>query len=281
MPTIHSPAILTGEIELADDVVVGPHCVLNGSVKVGAGCKLVGNVYLQGPLTIGAGNTMYPFVCLGFAPQDLKWKPDEPGAGLVIGEGNVFREHVTIHRATSREIPTRIGDKNFFMASSHAGHDCRIGNAGIFANGVMFGGHVRVDDRVIVGGASGIHQFCRIGRGCMISGAVGTTRDLPPFFTLTGINTAGSINIVGLRRSGAGPDVIDDVKWVYRTLYRRGLSIRRALDVLREREDRPMVREYIDFIENSKRGICPAVGTLRRSAAGVGPEVGSESDELT
>lgn len=269
MATVHATATISGDVELAEDVKIGPHCVLTGPLKVGPGCVLVGNVYLQGPLTMGAGNLVYPFACLGFAPQDIRWHPDEPGPGLVIGDGNIFREGVTIHRATAKEKPTRIGNKNFFMANSHAGHDCQIGSHGTFANGAMFGGHVRIDDRVTIGGGSGIHQFCRVGRGCMVSGATGLTRDLPPFFMLTGINTAGSINLIGLRRSGASQDTIADVKWVYKTLYRRGLSVSQVLDALRERAERPMVREYVEFIEASTRGICPGVGTLRRSVGQV------------
>ena len=273
MPTVHPTASVDGDVRLADDVVVGPLCVLAGPIEIGSGTRLIGHSYLQGPLRLGARNTVYPFACLGFSPQDLKWDPSEPGAGLAIGEGNVFREGVSIHRATSRERPTSIGDRNYFMANSHAGHDCRIGNDGIFANSSLFAGHVEVGDRVVTGGNSSVHQFCRIGRGCMISGQVATSQDLPPFFMLTGLNIAGSLNLIGLRRSGATQQEIADVRWVYATLYRRELSVKAALEVLRERADRTMVAEYIRFIESSKRGICPAVGNNARGvAAAGGPE---------
>ena len=149
MPRVHPTTIIEGDVELADDVEVGPSCVLDGRlgrVIVGEGCRLRGNIYLNGPLTLGPRNTMYPFVCLGFAPQDFKWNPDEGGAGVTIGSGNMFRENVTIHRATSREVPTTIGDDNFFMSCSHAGHDCHIASHCVLASGAMLGGHVRVDD---------------------------------------------------------------------------------------------------------------------------------------
>jgi UDP-N-acetylglucosamine acyltransferase len=270
MPTIHPTAIIEGEVNLADDVVIGPHCVLTGPITIGEGTRLVGNVYLQGPLVMGRRNVVFPFACLGFAPQDLKYDLEHRGAGLKIGDGNTIREHVTLHRATSREVPTTIGDKNYFMASSHAGHDCRIGSNCTFANGTLFGGHVHVDDRVVTGGTAAVHQFCRVGRGCMLSGASGLSRDLPPWFMLTGINIAGAVNIVGLRRSGASPQTISDVRWVYRTLYRKGLSMKAAAEALHERAESSMVVEYIDFIAGSRRGICMATPKAIRGGMSAG-----------
>lgn len=271
MPTvsaqIHPTAMVEGEVTLADDVAVGPHCVLDGRtgpITIGAGTRMIGNTYLTGPLSIGERNTIYPFVSIGFAPQDFKWDPARPGAGVVIGNGNTFRESVTIHRATSDEHPTTIGDENFWMVGSHAGHDCIVGNRCIFANGAMLGGFVTVNDRANIGGGTAIHQYCRIGRGAMLSGAVGMTQDLPPYFMLTGFNVVGSINIIGLRRSGASPETIEDVRWVYKTLYRRGLSLTTALRELHTREQSDIVREYIEFIESSKRGICSHRGRAAR-----------------
>jgi UDP-N-acetylglucosamine acyltransferase len=260
MPQVHPTAILDGDVTLAEDVSVGPHCVVDGAagpITIGAGTRLIGSAYLTGPLTIGEHNTIYPFVTLGYPPQDLKWDPNRPGAGVVIGDRNTFRESVTIHRATSDETPTHIGNDNYLMACSHAGHDCSIANSCIIANAVLLAGFVSVADRVIIGGATSVHQFVRIGRGSMLTGSSGLAQDLPPFFMLTGFRVAGGINLVGLRRSKTPPDVIEDVRWTYRTLYRRSLSYKSALEVLRERADRPMIREYIDFLENSKRGICP------------------------
>jgi UDP-N-acetylglucosamine acyltransferase len=143
------------------------------------------------------------------------------------------------------------------MTGAHAGHDCRIGDDCTFVSTSQLGGHVEVQDRVIVGGGTQVHQFVRLGRGSMLSGAMGLSADLPPWFMLTGNNLCGSINIVGLRRSGLGRDAIDDARWVYRTLYRSGLSSRSALDVLRERSTSPFVAEAIAFLESAKRPICP------------------------
>lgn len=270
-PEIHPTSILQGDIRLADDVVIGPHCVLtappDAAITIGTGTRLIGNVYLQGPLVVGERNTLYPLVTLGFPPQDLKWDPEVPGAGLRIGSGNTFREHVTIHRATSHETPTIVGDNNYWMANSHAGHDARIGNNCIFANGVLLAGFVRVDDKVIFGGNATLHQFVRVGRGVMFSGLVGVGLDVPPFFMVTGINYAGSINLVGLRRAGYTSDQIDEVRWVYKLLCREGLPRTKALEVLREKAGSPLIDEYIAFIETSKRGICTARPKAARGTA--------------
>lgn len=260
-------------MQLADDVGVGPYCILDGTmgpIRVGAGTRLMANVHITGPMELGKRNTVYPFVCLGFAPQDLKWDPARAGAGVRIGDGNTFREHVTIHRATSDDSPTVIGDNNYFMACSHVGHDCVIASNCIFANSTLLGGFVRIDERVITGGNATVHQFCRVGRGAMLSGSAGMSQDLPPFFMLTALNLAGSINVVGLRRMEVFPRKIDTVRWVYKTLYRRGLSTQSALAALQERYEReklPIIEEYIEFIGTSRRGICPGVARPARGGA--------------
>lgn len=267
MPQVHPTALLDDRVELADDVVIGPHCVLEGPVRIGCGTRLLGNVWLQGPLQLGERNLLYPFVTLGFAPQDFKWDPQRPGAGVVVGDGNVFRESVTIHRATSDAVPTRVGDRNYWMVNSHAGHDARVGSGCVFANGVLLGGSSEVGDGVIAGGNAAVHQFSRVGRGALLSGIMGLSKDLPPFFMLTGTNIAGSINVVGMRRSGMPSDEIGDVKWVFKTLYRQGLSLSKAVAALRLRAERPRVAEYLAFIETSKRGVVPGVADPRRGTA--------------
>jgi len=264
MPEIHPSAILDRDVELADDVVIGPHCVLRGRVRIGAGTQLLGNVYLQGPLELGARNRVWPFTTLGFAPQHLGWDPDRPGAGLAIGDDNTIRESVTISRAASDDVPTRIGSRNYWMVNSHAGHDCEIGDGCVIANGTLLAGSVRVGDGVVTGGNVAVHQFCQVGRGALLCGTFGLNKDLPPFFMLTGGNIAGSINLIGMRRSGMPSEQIDDVRWVYKTLYRRGLSLPRAVEQLEQRAERPIVAEYLAFLHGSKRGLCPARGEARR-----------------
>ena len=264
MPKVHPTAVIEGDVRLSPGVVVGPWCLLHGAlgtVSVGAGTVLRANVHLTGPLTLGDNNDVYPFVCIGGAPQDIGTSPDTPGPGIVIGNGNVFRESVTIHRPKWKD-PGRIGNNNYFMTAAHAGHDCIIGNNNVFANSTLLAGHVEIADKVITGGFAALQQFVRVGRGAFISGLGGTTLDVCPYFLVTGVNYAASINVVGLRRSGASSATIDTVRWVYRTLCRSSLLPAKALDALRSRAGDPIVDEYITFIEGSKRGIVTARGRL-------------------
>lgn len=262
----HPSAILEGDVELAPGVKVGPGCVIRGRVRIGPDTRLLGHVWLQGPLTLGARNTVYPFSALGFAPQHTGWEPDRDGAGLVIGDDNVIRESVTFSRAASDAAPTRIGDRNYWMANSHAGHDCQVGSGCVVANGALLGGSVQVGDGTVIGGNVSVHQHTRIGRGAMLSGAFGLSKDLPPFFMLTGSNICGSINITGMRRSGMAHEEIDDVRWVFKTLYRKGLPLSKATRELESRSERPLVAEYLRFLAEMKRGLCPTRGDPRRGA---------------
>lgn len=264
MAQVHPTAILDGEIDLADDVVIGPSCVLTGTITIGPATRLVGSVYLQGPITIGRGNIIYPFTCLGFAPQHAKYDPQQPGLGLVIGDGNTFREQVTVHRAFTDERPTTIGDRNCLMATSHIGHDSQIGNDCTFVNGALVAGHVTIEDKVLMGGGSGVHQFCRVGRGAMFAGITATTNDVMPWFMHTANNICGAINLVGLRRNGYERDQIDEVRWVYRLVCRSGLSQPKIREQLEQRRDSAVVADYLRFLELSKRPICTARGKAAR-----------------
>lgn len=266
MPSVHPTAIIEGEVELADDCVVGPNCVLRGPLRMGAGSRLIGNVYLHGPLEIGERNLFYPFACIGFAPQHARCDPTTSGPGTAIGVDNTFRESVTLHRAFTDEGPTRVGDHNFVMANGHIGHDSIVGNHCVITQNAMLGGHCLVESNVIIGGNTGMHQFTRAGRGAMLAGGTSTTADIPPWFMLTGASVCGSVNIVGMRRSGMSSEQIDTVRWVYRTLYRSGYTLARAIVDLKTRHDDPLVSEYIAFVESSKRGLC--AGRPRPDRAG-------------
>jgi UDP-N-acetylglucosamine acyltransferase len=166
MADIHPTATVLGETDLAADVIVGPGCVIDGTlgrVTVGPGTRVHGHAYLYGPLTIGQGNIIYPFVCLGFAPQSIGHDHTQPGSGLAIGDHNTFREGTTLHRAMTDEGRTTVGDHNYFMCNAHAGHDTHIADHCVLANGVLLAGHVIIDDHVTIGGNTTIHQHCRIG----------------------------------------------------------------------------------------------------------------------
>ena len=224
MGAVHRTAILEGEVELEPDVELGPWCVIRGPVHLGEGTRLLASVHLQGPLRMGARNLLYPGACIGFAPQSTSTDPARPGPGTEIGDRNTFREGVTVHRAMTDEGPTRIGDRNFFMAGSHVGHDARVGSDCILANHAALGGHTEVGDGAVLGGHAAVHQFCRVGRGAMISGLMGISLDLPPFFLVTSHNAATAVNLVGMRRAGMPSEEIAEVRWVHRTLYGRPLG---------------------------------------------------------
>lgn len=266
---IHPTSAIEGDVQLADDVVIGPQCVLTGPITIAAGTRLIGHAYLNGPLTLGAKNVIYPFACLGFAPQHAKFDPNKPGLGLVIGSGNTFREHVTVHRAYTDEGPTRIGNNNYFMVNSHVGHDSILGDNNTFVNAALVAGHVQIGDRTLFAGGGAVHQFCRVGDGAMIAAMTYSTLDVPPWFMLTSINMTGSVNLVGLRRNGFTSEQISEVRWVHRTLCRSGLPVANALERLREKMNSPIIADYVRFIESSRRGVC--TGRARQIRGNVGP----------
>ena len=254
MADIHPTALIDPEVEIADDAYIGPHCVLRGPVKIGPACKLHGNAYLHGPLTLGKHNRIYPFSCLGFAPQDLKYDPAHLGAGVVIGDDNVFREGFTVHRAT-KDLPTRIGSGNFFMGSSHVAHDAIVGDRCIIAQGSMLGGHSQLADNVNIGGNGGVHQFCRVGRMAMIAGQTAATQDVPPFCVMHHNRTIGSLNVVGLRRAGLRAH-IDPLRRAYDIFFRGGHVNKKAIALIEaELSSDPLVMEFVAFVKTTKRGI--------------------------
>lgn len=267
MPEIHPTAILDGKISLADDVVIGPHCVLTGDITIGAGTTLIGNCYLTGSLTIGKENTVYPFSTLGFAPQDINYPNDQYEPGLVIGNNNIFREHVTVHRAT-QETPTTIGHENMFMSSSHVAHDCVVGNNNTLVNCVLLAGHVHLQDRILIGGDAAIHQFVTVGTGAMIIGMGYASYDLLPHFMITGPNIVGSINIVGMRRSGMQNDEILRRTEIYKLIYKSGNTINTSVKQLKDEGD-SVAMEYVALIESSRRGIIAPFHTTRSNRRGV------------
>jgi UDP-N-acetylglucosamine acyltransferase len=255
--TIHASVVIEGDVALADDVVVGPNCVIDGTIgpiRVGAGCRLIANCYLTGPLTLGEGNRLWPNVSLGTPPQDVGTDPDKPGAGLLIGSRNVFREGFTAHRAKT-DIPTRIGDDNYFMSCSHVGHDSQVGNHIQLANGSLLAGHVSMGDKVIMGGGAGVHQFCRVGAGVFFRGLAGASMDVPPWCIVIEINRIAGLNLVGMRRSGMSSEELQRRRSVFRLMYRQGLSMASVVKQLRADGDAIAI-EYADFVESSKRGVC-------------------------
>lgn len=233
---------------------VGPGAVVGAGVRIASGTRLIGQCWIEGPTEIGTGNLIYPNVSIGLAPQSLSYDPSTPGRGVVIGDDNVMREGVTVHRAMTDDGPTTIGSRNFLMSSVHVGHDCRVADRIVMASGAVLAGHVIVEPAVTFGGLSGIHQFCRVGRGAMIGGGTVSTKDVPMYWTVTANTFAGAVNLVGMRRAGMDRREIDLARWVFRRLNREGLAGVNAIEGLRDREDEPLVAEYLNWLKDSKRG---------------------------
>lgn len=257
MAQIHPSAIIEGDVKLADDVKIGPGCVLRGPIEIGPGCELVGHVYLVGPVRMGAGNRLYPHVCVGFEPQSRRLPDNWINHGVVLGERNILREGATIHGST-QNAPTRMGNNNFLMANSHLGHDVQLGDNITLANGVLLGGHVEVANNVVMGGNAAVHQFCRVGRLAMLGGTCGITQDLPPFCTYyIDILAIGSLNSIGLRRNGFEKH-IEPLKHAFDILFREGHTNRKAVEKIRaEVGTDALCTELADFVASSRRGICP------------------------
>jgi UDP-N-acetylglucosamine acyltransferase len=254
---IHPSAVVSAESELAEGVEIGPCCVLTGKVRLGEGVKLVASVHLAGPLEIGAGTTLYPGACIGFPPQDYKFKLGDPTAGVRIGRDCILREHVTVHAATRQDVPTTIGDRVFMMASSHAGHDARVGNGVVLVNGVLLAGHTTVFDSAILSGCCGVHQFARVGRMAFVSGLVGVPADIPPFCVTGARGVLSSVNLVGMRRAGFPREHVTAVRNVFWRVLCQRLPRHEMIAALEERgRDCPPVMEMAEFMKGSKRPIA-------------------------
>ena len=255
---IHPTAIIHPQAKLDATVRVGPYAVIDADVELGADCVIGSHVYLTGVTKIGSGNKFHAGSVIGDAPQDLKYK-DEPTC-LRIGDKNVFREHVTVHRATKPGEETVIGAHNLFMAGSHVGHNCTVGDHVILVNGTALGGHVTVQDRAFLSGFCGVHQFTRIGTLSLTQGCSIISQDLPPFTIAAGVNIIRGLNVVGLRRAGFTAEQRLELKKLYHLLFRSGKNMGVALTEAREKFSSPPAKLLVDFVASAKHGVCADVG---------------------
>jgi len=265
---IHPTAIIHPAAKLDPAVEVGPYAVIGPGTVIGPGC-IIGPHCLVEHTTMGRDNRILAAAYVGTPPQDLKYA-GEP-TRLVMGDRNVVREGVTLNRGTKATGETRIGSGCLFMALSHVAHDCRIGDGVILVNAVGLAGHASIGDHAVMGGFSGVHQFVRIGRLCMISAGSMIGKDIPPFCTAQGDRASlRGLNALGLRRAGFAPAAVRAVKNAYVTLFHSGLRLEEAVAKLRSESPGPEVAELLDFISCSQRGIMrPASG----AAEGEGVEV--------
>jgi UDP-N-acetylglucosamine acyltransferase len=253
---VHPTAVVAPGAELDESAQIGPYAVIGPKVRIGAGTTVGPHAVIEGDTTIGKNNRIFQLAAIGAIPQDLKYA-GEP-TRLEIGDENQIREFTTLHVGTAGGGGvTRVGHRNLFMAYSHVAHDCQVGNGCVFANCAALGGHVVVEDHVICGGLSGIHQFVRLGRYAFVAAGGSVTMDVPPYCTVHGDRAVlAGLNTVGLSRHGFTPEQIARIKEAYRTIFRSKLGLREALAQVRAEHGRhPEVEHFLQFIEGSERGI--------------------------
>jgi UDP-N-acetylglucosamine acyltransferase len=252
--TIHSTAVVDPSADLAPDVRVGPYCVIGKDVVIGRGTRLESHVVLEPNTTIGEECQIRQAAVLGGPPQDHKYRGER--SYLIIGNRNIIREFVTIHRATGEDQATRIGDDNMIMAYCHIGHNAILGNGIIMANQVGISGHCLVEDRVVFGGIVGIHQFVRIGKFAMVGGMSKVVSDVPPFMMGDGRPTElVGLNVLGLRRAGIPPKVRAGLKQAFKLLYRSGLNLTQGIESAYNEVEPSDERDYLlEFLTNIRRG---------------------------
>jgi UDP-N-acetylglucosamine acyltransferase len=254
---IHPQAVVAASAKLGAGVQIGPYAVVGEKVELGDGCMLRAHASVEGPSKFGKNNVFYSFSAIGGDPQDYTFRGER--TALVAGDGNIFREYVTINRGTKKGGgKTCLGDNNFFLAYSHVGHDCMIGSNTLLVNGATLAGHVTVEDFATIGAFSPVHQFCRIGRYAYIGASTVITQDVPPFAKIVTERETKSfgINSIGLERRGFSVARVQALKRAYRLLLRSKLNTSQALAEMRKSlGDSPDVQELIKFIESAERGI--------------------------
>ena len=260
---IHLTAVIGSGARIGANVEIGPHTVIGGAVTIADNCVIGANVVIEGEVSIGQGNRIGHGAMIGGEPQDLSFSPTTPSR-VEIGERNIIREQCTIHRGTTGDSATKIGDDNFLMVNAHVGHNCVIGNKVIVANNVLLGGYVIVDDQAFLGGGCVFHQNMRVGRLIIAQGDSAFSKDIPPFVIAAEHNYVFGLNTIGLRRAGFSREERDEIKRAFKLIYLSGLNTRQALEKSRESEWTEVGSEFFRFVSDAitKRGICP----LKRGA---------------
>lgn len=251
---IHPTAIVDPEAELGADVEVGPFSIIEGGVTIGDGTRIGPHCVIKRGVTLGSGCELDVGVVLGSEPQDKKFRGEE--SFVRIGNNNVLREFVTIHRATGEGLATVVGDDNFLMAYTHLGHNVQLGNGVMVSSFTGLAGHVTIGDRVVIGGIVGVHQYVTVGRMCMLGGSSAVTRDVPPFVVTAGTPAElRGINVIGLERNGIGQEDRMALRRAYRMIYRSKLNTSDAIAALRAQGPLPqLVEEFVEFIERIDQG---------------------------
>ncbi|MFC1735600.1 acyl-ACP--UDP-N-acetylglucosamine O-acyltransferase [Candidatus Hydrogenedentota bacterium] len=252
---IHPTAIVDPTAELDSSVEVGPYATIEANVRIGAGSKLLTHAFVGEGTILGENNEIHMGAVIGHHPQHRGW--EGVSGATQIGNDNIFREYVTIHRSWKADQHTIIGDDNLFMALSHVGHDSVVGSHCNIANNCLFSGHVVLGDGIFASGGAGVHQFVSIGDMAMLGAYSRNKKDVPPYALIWGDGEVTAINMVALKRSGVSAEGRSAVKKAYHLLYHSGLNVSQALEEIKKLPSQPEVDKLIDFIESSKRGICP------------------------
>lgn len=254
---IHPTAIIDSKADIKEGVEIGPYCVIEKGVSISEGTKIGPHVVIREGTQIGKQCQISQFASIGEAPQFSGYKGEK--TFLQIGDRNIIREFVTLHRGTVKGGgKTVIGNENFIMAYSHVAHDCQIGNQVIMANGATLAGHILIEDFAIIGGLSAIHQFCRVGTYAIIGGITGVILDIPPYTKAQGDRAKlFGLNTVGLKRANFSEETLKALKKAYRIIFRSGLTLEKAMKQVGEEEisQTPEVQHFLQFIQGSKRGI--------------------------
>jgi UDP-N-acetylglucosamine acyltransferase len=247
---VHPTAIVDARAILGDDVEVGPYCLVGPNVVIGARTRLISHVQITGKTSLGEDNLLYPFAVIGAEPQDVSYRGTE--TRVVIGSRNTFREHVTVHRATEKEIGvTSIDDDSYFMVGCHVAHDCVIGSNVWLANQTALSGHVQIEDHAAISGMVGVHHFCTVGAYSFVGGCSKIVTDVPPFMLVDGNpSEVRNVNLVGLRRRGFSNSQIRSLSTAYKLLFRDnvGVDAARAALIADDKLDEHVVR-LMDFID--------------------------------
>lgn len=251
---IHPTAIIDPRAEVHAEAEIGPYVVIDGAVRIGPRTRIMAHAVLLGWTELGADNVVHPGAVLGDEPQDLAYQGTE--SYVRIGDRNVFREYAHVHRGTKPGTATVIGNDNFLMSNAHVAHNCQIANKVILATGAVLGGYVEVADQVFVSGNCVVHQFVRIGRLALLRGLSRTSRDVPPFCLMDYTHTVRSLNLVGLRRAGLAVSQVRALRNAFKALFGSAGNLRLRLDQLEAEPMTGEVRELVEFIRASKRGVC-------------------------
>jgi len=253
--SIHPTAVIDTKAEIDAEVEIGPYVVIDGPVRIKRGTRVMAHAYLTGWTEIGADNEIHPGAVLGNTPQDKAYHGQE--SYLKIGDRNIFREYVQVHRGTVAGSATVIGNNNFLMAMAHVGHNCKLADNVILANGALLGGYVDVGNNVFLSGNCVVHQFVRIGDYSIMRGLSGTSRDVPPFAIVDWQHTVRGVNVVGLKRAGFDDKRIRALREAFRILFRKGRNLALAIKEVEESgRVNPDVSTLLEFIKSSKRGVC-------------------------